>query len=64
MTMLLGEFDFLDTIVADPNSTIWTKLVFALFLLRMSIVIMNLVIGLAISDVSSLRLVHRDCSAW
>ena len=60
MTMLLGEFDFLDTIVADPNSTIWTKLVFALFLLRMSIVIMNLVIGLAISDVSSLRLVHRD----
>ena len=58
MTMLLGEFDFMDTIVADPNSTISTKLVFAFFLLSMSIVLMNLVIGLAISDVRSLRLVN------
>ena len=53
--MLLGEFDFIDTIVADPNSHMLTKLVFAFFLLSMSIVLMNLVIGLAISDVGSLR---------
>ena len=55
MTMLLGEFDFLENIVADPNSTVLTKLVFVLFLVSMSFVIMNLVIGLAISDVSYLR---------
>ena len=53
--MLLGEFDFLENIVADTNSTTLTKLVFVLFLVSMSFVLMNLVIGLAIRDVSSLR---------
>ena len=55
LTMLLGEFDFIDTIVNDKNSFWLTKLVFAFFLLSMSVVLMNLVIGLAISDIGSLR---------
>ena len=54
-TMLLGEFDFVETIVEDPESNFLTKWVFAFFLLSMSVVLMNLVIGLAISDVESLR---------
>ena len=53
--MLLGEFDFIDTIVEDPNSYWLTKLVFAFFLLSMSVVLMNLVIGIAINDIGFLR---------
>jgi len=55
LTMLLGEFDFMDTFVNDENSFWLTKLLFALFLLLMSVVLMNLVIGLAISDIGTLR---------
>ena len=54
-TMLLGEFDFMDMIVRDPDNFWLTKLLFALFLVLMSVVLMNLVIGLAISDIGSLR---------
>ena len=53
--MLLGEFDFIDIFLDDPNSTLVTKLVFTFFLLSMSVVVMNLVIGLAISDIDALR---------
>ena len=53
--MLLGEFDFIDVFLGDPNSTFITKMVFAFFLLTMSVVVMNLVIGLAISDIDALR---------
>ena len=54
-TMMLGEFDFMDTIVRDENTFWLTKLLFALFLFMMSVVLMNLVIGLAISDIANLK---------
>ena len=54
ITMLLGEFEFEDLIQSGQVSWL-TKLVFLLFVLLMSIVLINLVIGLAISDVASLR---------
>ena len=59
--MLLGEFDFMDMIVRDPDNFWLTKLLFALFLVLMSVVLMNLVIGLAISDIGSLRLTLKRC---
>ena len=55
LSMLLGEFDFMDTIVNDEANFWLTKLLFALFLLLMSVVLMNLVVGLAISDIGTLR---------
>ena len=58
--MLLGEFDFMDMIVRDPDNFWLTKLLFALFLVLMSVVLMNLVIGLAISDIGSLRLSLKE----
>ena len=61
LTMLLGEFDFMDMIVRDPDNFWLTKLLFALFLVLMSVVLMNLVIGLAISDIGSLRLSLEKC---
>ena len=60
LTMLLGEFDFMDMIVRDPDNFWLTKLLFALFLVLMSVVLMNLVIGLAISDIGSLRLSLKE----
>lgn len=60
LTMLLGEFDFIDTILEDPDSTWVTKLLFSGFLIGMSIVLMNLVVGLAISDISALRLAVEE----
>ena len=52
--MLLGEFDFED-LNHDGHPSWMTKLVFLMFAILMSIVLINLVIGLSISDVTSLR---------
>ena len=51
----------MDMIVRDPDNFWLTKLLFALFLVLMSVVLMNLVIGLAISDIGSLRLSLERC---
>ena len=53
--MLLGEFDFVDLMVDDPTTPWMAKVLFAAFLVVMSIVLMNLVVGLAISDIAALR---------
>ena len=55
LTMLLGEFDFVDLMVDDPTTPWMAKILFAAFLVVMSIVLMNLVVGLAISDIAALR---------
>ena len=55
LTMLLGEFDFVTSILKDENTFWLTKVIFAMFLLSMSIVLMNLVVGLAIHDIGALR---------
>ena len=53
--MLLGEFDLVDTILEDDNTYWLTKLIFYLFLIIMSVSLMNLVIALAIHDIGALR---------
>ena len=52
--MLLGELDWGLAIESHENVMV-TRLVFLLFIMMMSIVLINLVIGLSISDISSLR---------
>ena len=48
--MLMGEFDFTDNFV----ETHWlSKVIFVLFVVDMSVVLMNLIIGLAVSDVEA-----------
>jgi len=54
LTMLLGEFDFVDIIAEDHPDWV-TRVVFVFFLVTMSIVLMNLVVGLAIGDIESMR---------
>ena len=54
LTMLLGEYDFTDNFV--NNNTHWfSKLLFVIFVIDMSVILMNLVIGLAVSDVESIK---------
>ena len=52
--MLMGEYDFTDNFV--ETNTFWlSKVIFVIFVLDMSIVLMNLVIGLAVNDVDSIK---------
>ena len=51
--MLMGEYDFGDNFVG-PSSFWLSKLLFVLFLVDMSVVLMNLVLGLAVNDVDSI----------
>ena len=58
--MLLGELDYA-SLVESGNNTLVIKIVFLLFIMMMSIVLINLIIGLSISDIASLRwLVNND----
>ena len=50
--MLLGEYDFGDTY---SGSTWPAKLLFVVFVIFMSVVLMNLVIGLAVNDVDTIQ---------
>ena len=54
VTMLLGELDWGLAIESHENVMV-TRIVFLLFIMMMSIVLINLVIGLSISDISALR---------
>lgn len=58
LTMLLGEYEYnLNFVqVTDDTSYSWVgKAIFVYFLLDMSIVLMNLVLGLAVSDIDQLQ---------
>ena len=51
--MLMGEYDFTDNFGSDQ--TFWlSKLLFVCFVIDMSVVLMNLVLGLAVNDVDSI----------
>ena len=52
--MLMGEYDFTENFVGEE--TFWlSKLIFVVFVIDMSVVLMNLVIGMAVSDVDTIK---------
>ena len=54
MTMMLGEYDYSDNFRGDESS--WAaRLVFVIFVIDMSVVLMNLILGLAVSDIATLK---------
>ena len=55
MTMLMGEYDYNVNFVQNPETSYVAKAVFAVFVVDMSVVLMNLVLGLAVSDIEELR---------
>ena len=62
ITMLLGELDYgqmvgLNSISGDSSgdNVMLVKIIILLFIMMMSIVLINLIIGLAINDIATLR---------
>ena len=53
--MLMGEYDYTLTFVTNEGSSIMAKVVFVVFVIDMSVVLMNLVLGLAVSDIDELQ---------
>ena len=52
--MLMGEYDFTDHF-ANADTYWVSKAIFVLFVVDMSVVLMNLVLGLAVNDVDSIQ---------
>ena len=52
--MLMGEYDFTDNFTQE--GTFWlSKIIFVIFVIDMSVVLMNLVVGIAVSDVDAIQ---------
>ena len=54
VAMMTGELDTADAVILS-NNTLFNKIVFVFFIMIMCIVVMNMVLGLAISDINELR---------
>ena len=52
---MLGEYDYSDNIRGNEDSTWFAKVVFVIFVIDMSVVLMNLILGLAVSDIENLK---------
>ena len=57
--MLMGEFDFTSNFINTPGTPLIAKIFFLLFILFMALVFMNLLLGLAVSDISELEKVSK-----
>ena len=55
LAMLMGEFDFTTNFINAPNTPFLAKLFFLFFILIMALVFMNLLLGLAVSDIGELE---------
>jgi len=53
--MLMGEFDFTTNFIKDTETPELAKVFFLIFILLMALVFMNLLLGLAVSDIAELE---------
>ena len=53
--MMLGEYDYSDNFRGNEDSSWAARLVFVIFVMDMSVVLMNLILGLAVSDIATLK---------
>ena len=53
--MLLGEYNYKSNFIDPEESGFWAKLFFIVFVLDMSVVLMNLILGMAVSDIDALQ---------
>ena len=53
--MMLGEYDYSDNFRGNEGSSWAARLVFVIFIIDMLVVLMNLILGLAVSDIENLK---------
>ena len=53
--MLLGEYNYKSNFIDPEESGFWAKIMFVIFVLDMSVVLMNLILGMAVSDIDGLQ---------
>ena len=54
VAMITGELEVSDAVISS-NNTLFNKLIFVSFIIILTIVVMNMVLGLAIQDIGELR---------
>ena len=54
--MMLGEYDYSDNFGGNADSSWAARIVFVIFIIDMSVVLMNLILGLAVSDIENLKM--------
>ena len=59
LAMLMGELDFTTNFVSNQDSGVISKIFFVLFLIMMALVFMNLLLGLAVSDIDELERISK-----
>ena len=59
LAMLMGELDFTANFVLNQDSGFIAKVFFVLFLILMALVFMNLLLGLAVSDIDELERISK-----
>ena len=59
LAMLMGELDFTTNFVINEDSGVIPKIFFVLFLIMMALVFMNLLLGLAVSDIDELERISK-----
>ena len=53
--MLLGEYNYTANFIKGEDSSWWAKANFMIFIFDMSVVLMNLILGMAVSDIDALQ---------
>ena len=56
--MLMGELDFTNSFIRNPEAGVVAKILFFMFVLTMALVFMNLLLGIAVSDINELALLR------
>ena len=57
--MLMGEFDFTANFINAKDTPFIAKIFFLIFILIMALVFMNLLLGLAVSDIGELERISK-----
>ena len=59
LPLLMGELDFTANFVLSPDASFISKTLFVLFIVSMALVFMNLLLGLAVSDIDELDRISK-----